>query len=96
MNTGVIPCLTTIPTIFQELLAKRKTTKKRHTHERTNIYIYKEKVFIYVGIVDVDAVNASIHAGCEIPMCVSSCVKWWVCAKIQHFYPTSPQYVVER
>lgn len=53
-------------------------------------------VFIYIGIVDVDIAIASIHAGYAIPSCVSSCVKWWVCAKIQHFYPTSPQYVVER
>ena len=53
-------------------------------------------VFIYIGIVDVDIVNASIHAGCATPMRVSSLVNWWVCAKIQHFYLTSPQYVVER
>ena len=53
-------------------------------------------VFIYIGIVDVDALNASIHAGYAMPSCVSTRVKWWVCAKILHFYPTSPQYVVER
>ena len=53
-------------------------------------------VFIYIGIVGVDIAIARIHAGYAIPSCVSSCAKWWVCAKIQHFYPTSPQYVVER
>ena len=53
-------------------------------------------VFIYIGIVDVDIAIASIHAGYAIPSCVSSCVKWWVWAKKQHFYLTSPQYVVER
>ena len=53
-------------------------------------------VFIYIGIVDVDIANASIHAGCAMPSCVSTLVKWWVWAKKQHFYPTSPQYVVER
>ena len=53
-------------------------------------------VFIYIGIVDVDIANASIHAGCETPARVSSCVKWWVCAKKQHFFYTSPQHVVER
>ena len=53
-------------------------------------------VFIYIGIVDWGIAIASIHAGYAIPSCVSSRVKWWVCAKIQHFYPTSPQYVVER
>ena len=53
-------------------------------------------VFIYIGIVDVDIANASIHAGYKTPSCVSSCVKWWVWAKKQHFYLTSPQYVVER
>ena len=53
-------------------------------------------VFIYIGIVDVDIAIASIHAGCAIPSCVSSCAKWWVWAKKQHFYPTSPQHVVER
>ena len=53
-------------------------------------------VFIYIGIVDVDFLNASIHAGCETPTRVSTCAEWWVCAKIQHFYPTSPQRVVER
>ena len=53
-------------------------------------------VFIYIGIVDVDIAIASIHAGYAIPSCVSTRVKWWVCAKIQHFYPTSPQHVVER
>ena len=53
-------------------------------------------VFIYIGIVDVDIAIASVHAGYAMPVRVSSRVKWWVCAKIQHFYPTSPQYVVER
>ena len=53
-------------------------------------------VFIYVGIVDVDIAIASIYAGYAIPTSVSSRVKWWVCAKIQHFYLTSPQHVVER
>ena len=53
-------------------------------------------VFIYIGIVDVDIAIASIHAGYAIPVSVSTRVKWWVCAKIQHFYLTSPQYVVER
>ena len=53
-------------------------------------------VFIYIGIVDVDIAIASIHAGYAMPSYVSSCVKWWVCAKIQHFYHTSPQHVVER
>ena len=53
-------------------------------------------VFIYVGIVDVDIAIASVHAGYAMPVCVSSRVKWWVCAKKQHFYLTSPQYVVER
>ena len=49
-----------------------------------------------MGIVDECTLNASIHAGCEIPTQVSTRGKWWVCAKIQHFYLTSPQYVVER
>ena len=53
-------------------------------------------VFIYIGIVDVDIAIASIHAGYAIPTRVSTHVKWWVWAKKQHFYPTSPQYVVER
>ena len=67
------------------------------THPLTYRYIYlNEIVFIYVGIVDVDIAIASIHAGYAMPSCVSTRVKWWVCAKIQHFYLTSPQYVVER
>ncbi len=53
-------------------------------------------VFIYIGIVEVDIANASIHAGYGTPMCVSTRAEWWVCAKKQHFYLTSPQYVVER
>lgn len=53
-------------------------------------------VFIYIGIVDVDIAIASIHAGYAIPVSVSTCVKWWVWAKKQHFYRTSPQHVVER
>ena len=53
-------------------------------------------VFIYIGILDVYIAIASIHAGYAIPVRVSTCVKWWVCAKIQHFYLTSPQHVVER
>lgn len=40
-----------------------------------------------MGIVDECTLNASIHAGCEIPTQVSTRGKWWVCAKIQHFYP---------
>ena len=53
-------------------------------------------VFIYIGIVDVDIAIASIHAGYAIPVRVSTRVKWWVWAKKQHFYLTSPQHVVER
>lgn len=53
-------------------------------------------VFIYIGILDVYIAIASIHAGYAIPSCVSTRVKWWVWAKKQHFYLTSPQYVVER
>ena len=53
-------------------------------------------VFIYIGIVDVDIAIASIHAGYAIPASVSTRVKWWVWAKKQHFYLTSPQHVVER
>ena len=53
-------------------------------------------VFIYIGIVDVDIAIASIHAGYAIPVRVSTRVKWWVWAKKQHFYLTSPQRVVER
>ena len=53
-------------------------------------------VFIYIGILDVYIAIASIHAGYAMPVVVSTRVKWWVCAKKQHFYPTSPQPVVER
>ena len=53
-------------------------------------------VFIYIGILDVYIANASKHAGCGTPVRVSTRVKWWVWAKKQHFYPTSPQHVVER
>ena len=53
-------------------------------------------VFIYIGILDVYIAIASIHAGYAMPVGVSTRVKWWVWAKKQHFYLTSPQHVVER